>query len=106
MKQLMTSVLMYAQDYDECMVPDYVITAGWAQVYWPYQLLEPYTKNDQIWICPSSQDRLAVQRCDTGHIHVPANSICSAPLAKYKDVTSACFLFDGTGGTSVPIFTI
>jgi prepilin-type N-terminal cleavage/methylation domain-containing protein/prepilin-type processing-associated H-X9-DG protein len=57
-KQLMTAWLMYAQDYDEMSnryagytAPAVVIPVG-GKDYW-FELLEPYTKNSQIFSCPS-----------------------------------------------------
>ncbi len=46
-KQLGTAAMMYSQDYDSMLL------AIWnAPYYWPVTL-NPYTKNDQIMICPS-----------------------------------------------------
>jgi len=52
LKQIGTATLMYAQDYDETM-PRYQhsvinITAQ--------TLVQPYMKNEQIWVCPSGSD--------------------------------------------------
>jgi prepilin-type N-terminal cleavage/methylation domain-containing protein/prepilin-type processing-associated H-X9-DG protein len=44
-RQHMTAVLSYCQDYDETYPAD--IAQGWPQ------LLQPYQKNIQIWVCPS-----------------------------------------------------
>jgi prepilin-type N-terminal cleavage/methylation domain-containing protein/prepilin-type processing-associated H-X9-DG protein len=56
MKQIMTGVKMYAQDYDENSMeylwyqrPD----AGNGWISW-MEMIDPYTKNDQIFLCPSS----------------------------------------------------
>jgi prepilin-type N-terminal cleavage/methylation domain-containing protein/prepilin-type processing-associated H-X9-DG protein len=65
-KQTMTAVMMYTQDYDERLVPisigigdaGYTLPNGqWREtsgnaVLW-HSLLYPYTKNYQIWTCPS-----------------------------------------------------
>ncbi len=50
-KQIMLAVLMYTQDYDERLVPGSQMRNG----QW-YDLLAPYTKNMQIWTCPSCKD--------------------------------------------------
>ena len=57
-KQLMTSWLMYAQDYDELSnrysgyrTPTVVMPVG-GYDYW-FELLAPYCKNAQIFSCPS-----------------------------------------------------
>ncbi len=51
-KQLMLSVMMYAQDYDEILIPGAIPygPSGW--VNWT-TVLEPYLKNGQILVCPS-----------------------------------------------------
>ena len=68
-KQMGTAMMMYAQDYDETLVPYRVQTTSGANLN-PYaadanveanakkpiffnQLLNPYIKNDGIWKCPS-----------------------------------------------------
>ena len=43
---------MYAQDYDETLVPTQVATAGGDGALWP-ALVQPYIKNDQVRRCPS-----------------------------------------------------
>lgn len=94
MKQLTTACLAYAQDYDERTMMHYVITAGWAQVLRPRDLLDPYVKNSQIWICPSTNVIIGTQRCNFGRAHVPAASVCSYTLAQYKSAVDACVFFD------------
>ena len=51
-KSLMLGNLMYAQDYDERLIPAAIPygPSGW--VYW-FQVLQPYLKNTQILKCPS-----------------------------------------------------
>ncbi|MEN6304106.1 MAG: DUF1559 domain-containing protein [Armatimonadia bacterium] len=47
-KQLMLSVLQYAQDYDETLIPASQLRSGdW------FVVLDPYVKNKQVWSCPS-----------------------------------------------------
>jgi len=46
-KQLCTAIAMYAQDYDDKLL----FAANFGR--WWYQVLEPYTKNTQIFRCPS-----------------------------------------------------
>ena len=55
LKQLGLAVMMYAQDYDETYPRCYQYTddAHTTHVYWP-DLLTPYTKNTQVFRCPSS----------------------------------------------------
>ena len=50
-KQMMVGVMMYAQDYDEMLIPSaltYATGGNW------YELLQPYVKNMQMFKCPSS----------------------------------------------------
>jgi len=55
-KQISLAVLMYAQDYDE-MFCNLGYSTCWnpnmAGIFWPEQTL-PYTKNSQIYLCPSA----------------------------------------------------
>ena len=53
-KQIMLGWIMYAQDYDEmsCQVW-YGDPWGTATVYKYGDVLNPYIKNDQVWVCPS-----------------------------------------------------
>jgi len=92
MKQLMLAWHMYSQDYDEKICPHYVFgfPIGLKR---PEELLEPYVKNSQIWICPSSGVHLGYQRCNSGRVHATASG-CTQSMAKYKSVTDACILFD------------
>lgn len=65
-KQIQLAHVMYYQDYDEVTTPWRVTTpagtpdAEWDnengiyRLYW-YRLLEPYVKNRQIFVCPSSE---------------------------------------------------
>lgn len=54
LKQLGLAVAQYMQDYDERTLPDHLTTyVGTQERYWP-TFLEPYTKNNQIYVCPSA----------------------------------------------------
>lgn len=59
MRQLGTGIMMYAQDYDELIVPNHApyqmvqcSTNRWME--WWY-LIQPYVKNNGIFACPSSR---------------------------------------------------
>ncbi len=63
-KQLMLGALQYVQDYDETfmrannapcvyLLPDGVTTSTQTNLLWTYQMYG-YTKNSQMWSCPSS----------------------------------------------------
>lgn len=63
LKQLCTGMLMYAQDYDESVVPSRLHWSG-TQTYVDFtRLLQPYVMNEQIYICPS--DGSPASRTDT-----------------------------------------
>jgi prepilin-type N-terminal cleavage/methylation domain-containing protein len=56
MKQIGTAYLMYAQDYDETLVPGCNLKAGYKKedrLAWWDGLLQPYAKNERIFFCPS-----------------------------------------------------
>jgi prepilin-type N-terminal cleavage/methylation domain-containing protein/prepilin-type processing-associated H-X9-DG protein len=55
-KQLMLGVMMYTQDYDEVYPGYYNPDPPNVADQW-FELLEPYVKNEQIFICPSDQNR-------------------------------------------------
>ncbi len=52
MRQMGLAVLMYAQDYDECL-PLAATTTPTGFLNW-HHLVDPYVKNKQIWVCPSA----------------------------------------------------
>jgi prepilin-type N-terminal cleavage/methylation domain-containing protein/prepilin-type processing-associated H-X9-DG protein len=54
MKQLGTSESMYLQDYDETYVIWRYALPNGDKMTW-VELLQPYVKNKQIWICPSDE---------------------------------------------------
>jgi prepilin-type N-terminal cleavage/methylation domain-containing protein/prepilin-type processing-associated H-X9-DG protein len=107
-KQLSLGVLMYAQDYDEAAMPHYIITAGWAAVIQPVSnsldtapgvggLVQPYVKNTQMIICPSSMTMYGYQVTNSSEIHVPASSIYTVKVGAFKDPTAAAMFFDAVG---------
>jgi prepilin-type N-terminal cleavage/methylation domain-containing protein/prepilin-type processing-associated H-X9-DG protein len=61
LKQIGLGAMMYAQDYDECLMPGFMCTSG-APVstpdlrwwYVPNGRIQPYVKNMQLLICPSA----------------------------------------------------
>jgi prepilin-type N-terminal cleavage/methylation domain-containing protein/prepilin-type processing-associated H-X9-DG protein len=62
LKQIGLGAMMYVQDYDEKYPPSYLVTSQtppdgvqWSGGAWFWQqIIYPYTKNDQLYICPSS----------------------------------------------------
>lgn len=66
-KQIALGWLMYIQDYDETVPPLYTITPGVSGGYFHTpELLHPYIKNAQLWLCPS--DRVNAQGFEEGGI--------------------------------------
>lgn len=59
LKQIGLAVMQYTQDYDERMPPSPANPRGDSYAYTSTaQILDPYVKNAQLWICPSSQSDL------------------------------------------------
>ncbi len=50
--QLMRAVAMYAQDYDD-RIPLSAMALPNGSLNW-HDIIEPYVKNSQVWLCPSS----------------------------------------------------
>ena len=51
LKQIGLSWMMYAQDYDERACLQHEVGPG--RIVWATTILMPYTKNEQLWVCPS-----------------------------------------------------
>ena len=54
LKQLSLALLMYCQDYDERYPRMYSYSAGRTELRWWEDVIQPYVKNWQLTICPSS----------------------------------------------------
>jgi prepilin-type N-terminal cleavage/methylation domain-containing protein/prepilin-type processing-associated H-X9-DG protein len=75
LKQLGTAIMMYAQDYDGHWVPAYNYPAGYSGtsgnpaqgLYWWYDMIQPYAKSYDVWICPTWQGKF-----DYGRKPLPA----------------------------------
>ena len=53
LKQMGSAFAMYAQDYDEMVAPSFLYySSGNNLVWWP-DLIRPYVKNEQVYLCPS-----------------------------------------------------
>ncbi len=69
LKQIGLATTMYIQDYDQLWIPsthlpdgtsvraDHEGYAEWLAALAPQELLSPYVKNQQIWVCPSRTNR-------------------------------------------------
>lgn len=64
MKQLGTAEAMYLQDYDEKFVIWRYFQPNGDKLTW-VELLQPYCKNKQIWICPSDEYAKPIQANQT-----------------------------------------
>ncbi|MFW5868483.1 MAG: prepilin-type N-terminal cleavage/methylation domain-containing protein, partial [Armatimonadota bacterium] len=64
-KQLGLSLNMYAQDYDETLVPSRGKTGAGSWCVWTHYT-EPYRKNDQLLMCPTSRGKYGWANCDYG----------------------------------------
>ena len=53
-KQIGLGVMMYAQDYDDCLPHYRHELPGNTGFYWWF-MIEPYIKNTQLWTCPAYQ---------------------------------------------------
>src|SRR5918992_1435494 len=57
LKQLGHALIMYAQDWDGHWAPDYLYPAGYGNaskgLYWWYDLIQPYAKSYEVWVCPT-----------------------------------------------------
>ena len=84
-KQLSLAVLMYAQDYDETLIPTAEGEED-AATLWP-TLLEPYVKSARVRLCPSDSqskivsyglnERLFADLTDTGALTRPVQSLAA-----------------------------
>ena len=55
MKQIGLGILMYASDYDDVLPANYNYNPYPTNLVWWDDMIQPYTKNYQILICPSDQ---------------------------------------------------
>jgi prepilin-type N-terminal cleavage/methylation domain-containing protein/prepilin-type processing-associated H-X9-DG protein len=63
MKQIGTAIAMYTQDYDEHF-PAFYVGGGETRAFGFYDCIGPYTKNEQIYVCPSGKWRDDYGRAD------------------------------------------
>jgi len=64
LKQIGMATRMYSQDYDEVLVPNYLYTSDWTLVWWP-DLLAPYVKNQDVFVCPSYSEPFSYKTTPT-----------------------------------------
>lgn len=64
LKQLGSSLAMYAQDYDETVATSFMYYSPSDNLVWWPDLVRPYVKNEQVYLCPSvPSQRLASHNC-------------------------------------------
>ena len=115
LKQLSLAALMYTQDYDEMMFPSWEGPAAYPGSYqWP-QLLYPYTRNWQLFICPSDNaENIVTNAGAPGSSLSYADNVgywggsgvagftCTMPVgqaeAVVQDPSGTILLFDYSGG--------
>ncbi len=59
LKQLITGIQMYVQDYDENLPFNYHYETGQAQLWWWEDDIQPYIKNWNAFLCPSASPHVA-----------------------------------------------
>ena len=79
-KQLDLAILQYAQDYDETTPARWFAGGG----HW-FEVTQPYVKNRQLEICPSTKQR---------SVGYSENNINRQPLAVFKDPSGTVVLSD------------
>ena len=84
-KQLQLAILMYIQDYDEVFCLGLNDDVGSTGLRW-YNLIDPYVKNKQCWVCPSwrSYKHPTVDIFQTYGWNIHGHS---QPAASYQGVT-------------------
>lgn len=98
-KQIGIGLKMYQQDYDETYPPSQLPSSG-PNVSWP-TMMQPYIKNAQVFICPSTSPSAAVQ--------VDRTLMPIGPFRTYCGQTrrGVSFGVDTAGdGTSMPPFLV
>ncbi len=93
LKQLALAATMYAQDYDETMAPIGHNVGGTVNAWW-YDMVAPYTKNTQVFYCPSYKTGYGV-----GY-NAQISSYWSAPksLAQFTTPSETIMLADSRDG--------
>ncbi len=108
-KQLSLAILMYAQDYDETLIPSRQGSGG-SRLIWP-AYLRPYVRNEQVFICPSARGRSSYsERWDTrGELSIGLNrdmedrsTNVAYPLSRFEYPAETILLADSTPGSTDP----
>jgi prepilin-type N-terminal cleavage/methylation domain-containing protein/prepilin-type processing-associated H-X9-DG protein len=106
-KQIGTALIMYAQDYDDTLVPNDNYPLG--TLYW-FDMLQPYIKNDDVFTCPdyakgnyglfSPQRRQSTYVVNNLYYYSPSlgqlfEHTSMAPLSSVEDTAGTVFSGDG-----------
>jgi len=90
-KQMDLALLQYAQDFDERLTGTYVYEMGWGNVNWLFSwgaLIYPYTKNAQLYACPSGGGPTGWAGTDAlipkNSYWAPDQSFCALSNAQYS----------------------
>jgi prepilin-type N-terminal cleavage/methylation domain-containing protein/prepilin-type processing-associated H-X9-DG protein len=80
LKQIGLGLMQYSQDYDEKLVPmwNYTGGAGTPPLIWWQDLVQPYVKSTQLFICPSHATRFP-------YSYGRGNSVAGGPLPDPMD---------------------
>jgi prepilin-type N-terminal cleavage/methylation domain-containing protein/prepilin-type processing-associated H-X9-DG protein len=102
-KQLTLAITMYAQDYDEMLIPSRQGNTA-TSLIWP-AYLGPYVRNTQIFICPSAagQSQYGQVWTDRGPLSIglnrdleDRNTGFAYPLSVFQNPTANLLLADST----------
>jgi prepilin-type processing-associated H-X9-DG protein len=106
-KQMALGAYMYAQDYDEQVVPRTVIFPGMAAGL-PWQsLIAPYVKNDKVYACPNvaatTNIRIAGYAINCTHVGIDLNNLTTPGtqttpnFAQFASTADIILFGDGQG---------
>lgn len=124
LQQIGLGVMQYTQDYDERYPPAYIQTGGTppdGQIWYPsvpnlwfwQQIIYPYTKSDQIYICPSSNVNPTAAvgvlpnspvAGNYGANWLMTNSVPPMSLAAVSSAASTYFAMDSGGYIMTPTY--
>jgi prepilin-type N-terminal cleavage/methylation domain len=95
-RQMSTAWLMYAQDYDECVIPWTVTGSTNSDGFIWDRLIQPYQKNEQVLRCPSASESYV-----TYTYNANIGGIAPTPmraLAELQNVAQSPIIIDCGGG--------
>ena len=88
LKQLGVALSMYEQDYDGALCQtSWELGSFKAKVQWTY-LIQPYVKNQQIFVCPSDPTPVTPLNPICGPGDTPGVTLCDAEVPKYSYINN------------------